>query len=160
MRVANILMNTGLNPRQLELEVTESTLADENGTCESNINALRNLGIQIALDDFGTGFSSLGRLQQFAVDRIKVDRSFVKGLGLSGSDNAIVQAIIDLAKATGLKITAEGVETAEQQKHLQLAGCDDLQGFLMSEPVAEGEISRLMGKLNQLDLRNADAGAH
>ncbi len=145
MKVANILMATGLNPHQLELEVTESTLTDENGICAANIEALRELGVLIALDDFGTGFSSLSRLQSLAVDRIKVDKSFVQGLGTPGSsDAAIVEAIIKLAQATGLKTTAEGVETIEQEEHLQRAGCDDLQGFLMSKPVNEVELSKLL----------------
>jgi diguanylate cyclase (GGDEF)-like protein len=146
IRVANILLGMDMNPRQLELEVTESTLTDGNGVCESNIRALRDLGVQIALDDFGTGFSSLSRLQNLAVDRIKVDRSFVQGLGQSGSDEAIIQAIITLAKATGLKTTAEGVETVEQENYLGSIGCDDLQGFLLSQPISADEMSTLLQK--------------
>lgn len=149
MKVANILMATGLNPHQLELEVTESTLTDDNGVCATNINALRKLGVLIALDDFGTGFSSLSRLQRLSVDRIKVDKSFVQGLGSSSSDAAIVEAIIKLAHATGLKTTAEGVETVEQEEHLQRAGCDDLQGFLMSKPMTEDELSKLLQSVGQ-----------
>ena len=145
MKVATFLMATGLNPHQLELELTESTLADENGACLANIEALRKLGVLIALDDFGTGFSSMNRLQSLSVDRIKVDKSFVQGLNKPGSsDAAIVEAIIKLAQATGLKTTAEGVETVEQEQHLQRAGCDDLQGFLMSKPMSEEELTVLL----------------
>ena len=107
-----------MEARRLELEVTESALTDNSGHCEQNVRALRELGVRIALDDFGTGFSSLGRLQQLDVDRIKIDRRFVQGCGRSGDDEAIVQAIVDLAHAKGLQITAEGVETQEQSEYL------------------------------------------
>jgi diguanylate cyclase (GGDEF)-like protein len=143
MRVANILMKTGANPRHLELEVTESTFTAQDGECQRNIQALRELGVRFALDDFGTGFSSLSRLQQLDVDRIKIDRSFVQGFGKNGSDEAIVQAIIDLAKASGLRTTAEGVETELQNERLRSIGCDEVQGFLFHPPVPPEEIERL-----------------
>lgn len=143
MRVANILMKTGANPRHLELEVTESTFTAQDGECQRNIQALRELGIRFALDDFGTGFSSLSRLQHLDVDRVKIDRSFVQGFGKDGSDEAIVQAIIDLAKASGLRTTAEGVETELQNERLRSIGCDELQGFLFHRPVPPEEIERL-----------------
>lgn len=144
MKVAKILLSIGMDPTRLELEVTESALADSAGHCEHNIKALRALGITIALDDFGTGFSTLGRLQQFKVDRIKIDRSFVQGFGRSANDEAIVRAIIDLAHAKGLRTTAEGVETTEQSDYLRHIGCDDLQGFLLSRPVSVKDIERLL----------------
>ena len=140
MRVANILISTGVNPRHLELEVTESTFTAQEGECQRNIQALRELGVRFALDDFGTGFSSLSRLQQLDVDRIKIDRSFVQGFGKDGSDEAIVQAIIDLAKVSGLRTTAEGVETELQGDRLSNIGCDELQGFLFHKPVPAEEI--------------------
>lgn len=144
VKVANVLLSTGMSPYKLELEVTESALTDDNGTCDRNISALRELGVQIALDDFGTGFSSLSRLQRLSVDRIKIDRSFVQGLSHSGSDEAIVQAIVSLAKATGLKTTAEGVETSQQGEYLRQIGCDDVQGFFLSKPVSEAEMMKLL----------------
>ncbi|MBX3571650.1 MAG: EAL domain-containing protein [Mesorhizobium sp.] len=143
MRVANTLMRTGANPRHLELEVTESTFTAKDGECQRNIQALRELGVRFAIDDFGTGFSSLSRLQQLDVDRIKIDRSFVQGFGKDGSDEAIVRAIIDLAKASGLRTTAEGVETELQNERLRSIGCDELQGFLLHKPVPPEEIERL-----------------
>src|SRR5690606_34660656 len=143
MRVANILMQTGANPRHLELEVTESTFTAQDGECQRNIQALRELGVRFALDDFGTGFSSLSRLQQLDVDRIKIDRSFVQGSGKAGSDEASAQAIIDLAAAPGLRTTAEGVETELQHARLRSIGCDELQGFLFHRPVPSEEIERL-----------------
>jgi diguanylate cyclase (GGDEF)-like protein len=144
MRVAAILMANGFDPRRLELEVTETAMSDKDGTGQRNIAALRELGIRFALDDFGTGFSSLGRLQQLDVDRIKIDRSFVHGFGSDNGDEAIVRAIIDLAKATGLRTTAEGVETLEQHKFLGEIGCDELQGFLLAKPVSAKEIDALL----------------
>lgn len=144
MKVAKILLSIGMDPTRLELEVTESALTDSAGHCEHNIKALRALGITIALDDFGTGFSSLGRLQQLAVDRIKIDRCFVQGFGRSTNDEAIVRAIIDLAHAKGLRTTAEGVETTEQSDYLRGIGCDDLQGFLLSRPAPVKDIERLL----------------
>lgn len=143
MRVANTLMQTGANPRHLELEVTETTFTAKDGECQRNIQALRELGVRFAIDDFGTGFSSLSRLQQLDVDRIKIDRSFVQGFGKDGSDEAIVRAIIDLAKASGLRTTAEGVETELQNERLRSIGCDELQGFLLHKPVPPEEIERL-----------------
>jgi diguanylate cyclase (GGDEF)-like protein len=144
-RVSHTLLSTGMEARRLELEVTESALTDNSGHCEQNVRALRELGVRIALDDFGTGFSSLGRLQQLDVDRIKIDRRFVQGCGRSGDDEAIVQAIVDLAHAKGLRITAEGVETQEQSEYLRKIGCDELQGFLLSRPVSTADIDRIFG---------------
>jgi EAL domain-containing protein (putative c-di-GMP-specific phosphodiesterase class I) len=146
VRVANILLSLGFNPHRLELEVTESALSDRGGECERNIAALRELGIRFALDDFGTGFSSLGRLHQLQVDRIKIDRSFVHGFGKSTGDEAIVQAIVDLARAIGLKTTAEGVETVAQSNYLKNIGCDELQGFLLSKPLPASKIQLLWRK--------------
>lgn len=143
-KVAALLLEFGIEPHRIELELTESALTDPNGICDHNVKALRLLGVRIALDDFGTGFSSLGRLQKLAVDRIKIDRSFVSGFGRANGDEAIVQAIVELAKARGLMTTAEGVETAEQQSHLKQMGCDDLQGFLFSRPVTAHEISLIL----------------
>lgn len=144
MKVAKLLLSLDMPPGRLELEVTESAFTDTGGQCEHNIRALRALGIKIALDDFGTGFSSLGRLQQLAVDRIKIDRSFIQGFGQSANDEDIVEAIVHLARAKGLKTTAEGVETSAQSDYLSAIGCDDLQGFLLSRPVSAGDLERLL----------------
>jgi diguanylate cyclase (GGDEF)-like protein len=137
MRVTNILLATGLSPNRLELEVTETAMSDMDGVSRANVAALRKLGVRFALDDFGTGFSSLGRLQQLDVDRIKIDRSFISGFGSGNGDEAIVRAIVDLAKARGLRTTGEGVETAEQSSFLAEIGCDELQGFLMGRPLSQ-----------------------
>ncbi|MCT7374898.1 putative bifunctional diguanylate cyclase/phosphodiesterase [Chelativorans salis] len=144
-KVGETLRACGLHPRRLEIEVTEGAISDNVGHCEQNIRALREMGVQIALDDFGTGFSSLGRLKQLQVDRIKIDRSFVHGFGRLSGDEAIVQAMIHLARARGLRTTAEGVETREQSDYLKQVGCDELQGFLFSSPVTLSQIDALLG---------------
>lgn len=146
VRVANILMSIGFSPRRLELEVTETAMSDKDGNGQRNIAALRELGVRFALDDFGTGFSSLSRLQQLDVDRIKIDRSFVNGFGSANGDEAIVRAIVDLAKATGLRTTAEGVETTQQSEFLDEIGCDELQGFLLAKPLPAAEIDAIFSK--------------
>jgi EAL domain-containing protein (putative c-di-GMP-specific phosphodiesterase class I) len=101
-------------------------------------------GVSIALDDFGTGYSSLRHLSDFDVDRVKIDRSFVHEIGGAASGDRLVQAIIDLAQAVGLKTTAEGVETAEQNAFLTRIGCDSLQGFLLAAPMPEQELLELL----------------
>jgi EAL domain-containing protein (putative c-di-GMP-specific phosphodiesterase class I) len=143
-RVAATLMATGLQPHRLELEVTESAIVDDSGSAQENIAALRELGVAIAIDDFGTGFSSLARLQHLDVDRIKIDRSFINGFGKSGSNEAIVKAIVDLARAVGLATTAEGVETPAQQERLMEIGCDHLQGYLLGKPMRRADMEQLL----------------
>jgi EAL domain-containing protein (putative c-di-GMP-specific phosphodiesterase class I) len=135
MRVLSQLERLGFDPKRLEIEITETALVDDSAQCERNVNALRSVGVRFALDDFGTGFSSLGRLQRLQVDRIKIDRCFVSRIGQPDGNEAIVQAIISLAHANGLRTTAEGVETDEQSKALCRMGCDEFQGFLLSAPV-------------------------
>jgi diguanylate cyclase (GGDEF)-like protein len=144
LRVTNILMTAGFDPKRLELEVTETAFGSSSRACERNMSALREIGVRFALDDFGVGFSSLGRLHQFEVDRIKVDRSFVSGFGKANGDEAIVQAIVNLAKSVGLRTTAEGVETITQADYLIEIGCDNLQGYLLSRPVPAREITELL----------------
>ncbi|WLR95438.1 putative bifunctional diguanylate cyclase/phosphodiesterase [Shinella zoogloeoides] len=144
MRVLSTLNAAGLNPTRLEIEITESALGDNSGHCERNIAALRALGIRFALDDFGTGFSSFGRLQSLDVDRIKIDKCFVDGFGKPGGNEEIVRAMIKLAQAKGLRTTAEGIETPEQNAVLQRLGCDDVQGYLLSRPVPAAAIDAML----------------
>ena len=143
LRVISALEKTGFDPAMLEIEITESALLENEDTCRRNINALRQIGVRFALDDFGTGFSSFGRLQQLDVDRIKIDRCFVASYGTAENNDAIVQAMISLARAKGLKITAEGIETIEQKAWLSELGCDDLQGYILSKPLLPELISEL-----------------
>ncbi|MBV2186761.1 MAG: EAL domain-containing protein [Rhizobium sp.] len=144
IEVMAILAAAGLAPHKLELEVTETAWMDSSDSCAANIRALRAAGIHIALDDFGTGFSTFGRLHETEVDHIKIDKMFVDGVGKDRGDEAIVQAIVELARAKGLKITAEGVETNEQNEFLTRIGCDELQGFLFARPMSEEDVGELL----------------
>ena len=131
----SILAQTGLPPSRLELELTEAALFNIDETAQDTLGRLRALGILIALDDFGTGCSSLSHLIQFNIDRIKIDRSFVRLLGTQAEGAAIVSAILGLSRTLGKATTAEGVETEGQRDFLVAAGCNDLQGFLFSRPM-------------------------
>jgi EAL domain-containing protein (putative c-di-GMP-specific phosphodiesterase class I) len=133
--VLSILAETGLPPSRLELELTEAALFNIDETAQGTLGRLRSHGIRIALDDFGTGFSSLSHLIQFNIDRIKIDRSFVRLLGTQAEGAAIVSAILGLSRTLGKATTAEGVETKGQRDFLVAAGCNDLQGFLFSRPL-------------------------
>ncbi|HUQ40584.1 MAG TPA: EAL domain-containing protein [Acidimicrobiales bacterium] len=133
-----ILIDTGLDPSLLHLEITESALLDDSGTGMAALASLRRLGVSLHVDDFGTGYSSLSYLRRFRVDALKIDSSFVDGLGRSSEDTEIVGAIISMARALGLKTIAEGVETAQQLAELQRLGCDQAQGFYLAMP-QEGE---------------------
>ncbi len=132
--VAAILLETGLDPARLCLEVTESLLIEDPEASIHTLSRLKQLGVKIAIDDFGTGYSSLEYLRRLPVDCVKIDRSFVRGLPDNGEDAAIVNAVVDLGHALSLSVTAEGVETREQLGNLQAAGCDTAQGFLFWRP--------------------------
>jgi diguanylate cyclase (GGDEF)-like protein len=133
-RVYAILHRTRLDPARLELEITETSLIDANDDCRRNLGWLRDIGVHIALDDFGTGYSSFRHLG-FEVDRIKIDQSFVAAIQEGQAGSPVIQAIADLARLSGLKTTAEGVETEQQKRFLTSIGCDSLQGFLLCEPL-------------------------
>ncbi len=145
-RVLAVLARTGLDPARLELEITETCFMENATQCQPNIATLRAKGVRIALDDFGTGYSSLNHLRQFAVDRIKIDGSFVRAIDTATGGGPIIQAIVDLARATGLKVTAEGIETDEQSHFLTGIGCHELQGFLLSRPLPVAAVDQLFGK--------------
>jgi diguanylate cyclase (GGDEF)-like protein len=146
-RVLDILRETGMEPGGLELEITESLLLDSTESSAGALRTLRTAGLRIALDDFGTGYSSLTYLQKYPVDKIKIDRSFIQNLGADAASDALVQAIVDLARAMKVEVTAEGVETMEQRDFLRAIGCNELQGFLFSRPVAESQIDEMVGPL-------------
>jgi diguanylate cyclase (GGDEF)-like protein/PAS domain S-box-containing protein len=136
--VKDVLVRTGLPPDLLEVEVTESVLLDDRGSADALLE-LNDLGVRVAIDDFGTGYSSLSYLKRFAVDTLKLDRSFVQDLTLDADDDAIASAVITLAHSMGITVTAEGVETAVQQRFLSDRACDHLQGFLISKPLAHDQ---------------------
>ena len=133
--VHTVLLETGLSPSRLELEITESVLIDDFGRAQSILRRLKSLGVKIVMDDFGTGYSSLSYLQSFPFDKIKVDRSFVADLETNNHNAAIVRAVITLAKSLNLPVLAEGVETETQRQILSREGCDQIQGYLIGKPL-------------------------
>ena len=138
--VRRVLHETGLDPRYLELELTESLLLTNEDVTFSVLQDLKNMGLQLAIDDFGTGYSSLSYLKKFPVSKLKIDRSFIRDVGLSPDDEAITIAIISMAKSLHLKVIAEGVETEAQMSFLRAHHCDEIQGYLFSKPVQADEL--------------------
>ncbi len=150
--VAEVLREVGMAPDRLELEITESVLMADSPTIRETINRLKTLGVTLALDDFGTGYSSLRYLKSFAVDRLKIDRSFVRDLGSNGNDAAIVKAVISLAEALNLGVIAEGVETLAQQDFLEAHGCSHTQGFLLGHPMSCSEVVSFLSRIDKRPL--------
>ena len=142
--VLSNMLKYGVEPGQLEVEITESALMRHIGDTITALQKLRDAGVILSIDDFGTGYSSLGYLKQFPVDTLKIDRSFVKDLHSSSDDAAICAAIIAMARELRLKVVAEGVEVQEQLDFLRLHGCDQIQGFLISKPVPLTDLDRLL----------------
>jgi EAL domain-containing protein (putative c-di-GMP-specific phosphodiesterase class I) len=147
--VARALVESALDPNLLCLEITETVLMEDAGSSRTALDSLKALGVQLAVDDFGTGYSSLLYLRRFPVDILKVDRSFVSGLGQSPADTAIVAGVVGLAHALGLVAVAEGVETAEQAARLAALGCNLAQGYLWSRALP---VERLWRWLDDLGL--------
>jgi diguanylate cyclase (GGDEF)-like protein len=142
--LSGILNDSGVRPRDLILEITESTILQNTKTAFASLHALTEMGLLLVIDDFGTGYSSLGYLKRFPIHAIKIDRSFVKEIS-TGSDNAaIAVAIISMAHSLRLKVVAEGVESEEQLAFLCSQRCDEAQGYLFSHPLPPGEISKLL----------------
>ena len=142
--VDQVLAETGLPAQRLELEITESVFLDAQETTLACLNALRARGIHIALDDFGTGYSSLSYLRSFPFDRVKIDRSFIRDLGVNDEAAAIVHAIVDMASSLGMRTTGEGVETQSQADLLARTGCGQVQGYLFGRPCAPEAIGSVM----------------
>lgn len=145
-RVIAIVRECGGHPQRIELEVTEGVLLEEDGRTTDALRKLREAGFRIALDDFGTGYSSLGYLHRFEVDKIKIDRSFTQSLGQGNKAATVIKAIVALGHAMSVTVTAEGVETETQRSFLDMAGCNEMQGFLFSKAVSEEQIMRLLGR--------------
>jgi len=144
--VRAIISDTHINPSQVELEITESVLMDDVEMSEDTLGQLKRLGVKLVVDDFGTGYSSLSYLRRFPVDVLKVDRSFVDGLGSDPSDSAIVTAIVTLAHTLGLSAIAEGVETSRQLTELRRLRCDMAQGYLMARPATGHDAGELLAR--------------
>ncbi len=132
--VRQALQDTGVSPTQIELELTESTIMQDDALTIQTLRDLKAMGVGLALDDFGTGYSSLSYLRRFTIDRVKIDRSFVSELPENASDAALTSAIIAMAHGLRLEVVAEGVETEAQARFLELRGCDELQGYLFGRP--------------------------
>jgi diguanylate cyclase (GGDEF)-like protein len=139
-----ILKKTGLDPKSLELELTESVLMKQAESAASILQTLRDQGVQVAVDDFGTGYSSLSYLRKFPIDALKIDQSFVRQITSAGDDTSIVTAVISMARSLNLRVVAEGVETLEQLAFLQARECDEAQGYYFSRAVPPEQFAALL----------------
>jgi len=144
--VAAVLAETRLDPDVLWLEITETSIMADAKAAAETLGAIRALGAHLAIDDFGTGYSSLTYLRRFPVESLKIDRSFVAGIGRNREDEAIVDMILSLARALGLHVVAEGVETPEQLAHLQRLGCTLVQGFHFGRPMPPDQVWNFLGE--------------
>jgi len=135
-RVFEVLAETGLPAKRLEIEITEGLLLQNSPSIQTTLMKLRTRGVRVALDDFGTGYSSISYLRSHGVDKLKIDQSFTAQLGVDLEIDSIVRSIIDLGRAMHMTVTAEGVETPEQRLILDTMGCNQLQGYLLSRPLS------------------------
>lgn len=142
--VRDALASSGLDPRRLELEVTEGILLNDTEETLAILSSLRDIGVKLAMDDFGTGYASLGYLQKFRFDKIKIDRSFIKNLGNDANAAAIVRAVVGLSEELGMTTNAEGVENQQQMELLRGHGCSEVQGYLFWAPMPCEEFQRLI----------------
>jgi len=159
--VERTLTETRFDPARLELELTESVLLGNVDIAEAAMLRLKALGVKIALDDFGTGYSSLLYLRRFPFDKLKIDRSFVRAIEKAADAAAIVHAIVSLGRGLGMQVTAEGVETADQQLFLRAAGVHSMQGFRFGRPVSADEITARLkspGSFTPVEVPQALAG--
>ena len=143
-RVAEVLQETGLHPKRLELELTEGIMMDDSEATIGALQALKELGVQLSIDDFGTGYSSLSYLSRFPLDELKIDRSFVVDFDKSQNDSSLIIAIIAMARSMRLQLVAEGVETSEQYHFLTQHGATVIQGYMFSQPVPVEELKPLL----------------
>ena len=151
LAVSRILQETGLDPAQLEVELTESMVMHNVEAAIATLQGLKSLGISLSVDDFGTGYSSLSYLKDLPIDALKIDRSFVRDIrsGSEAEDGILAQAIISLGHALHLKVIAEGVETDAQLHFLKRHGCDQVQGFLYGEPVPPEQFAQLLERVRR-----------
>ncbi len=142
-QVETILVTTGMDPKNLVIELTETALIENADTAVAMLDRIREFGVRVHLDDFGNGYSSLSYLQRFPIDRLKIDKSFVAGLASSREDQAIVRAILSLADSLGKGVVAEGIETQDQLERLQGMQCAFGQGYLFSRALSETDAHAL-----------------
>lgn len=142
--VADVLQETGLPATRLELEITESLAMHDAEKSITTMNELRALGIQLSIDDFGTGYSSLSYLKCFPINKLKVDQSFVRNMTSNANDASIARTVVSLGQSLNLTVIAEGVETHEQLALLEQYGCDEVQGYLFSRPIAKESLEKFI----------------
>jgi EAL domain-containing protein (putative c-di-GMP-specific phosphodiesterase class I) len=144
--IADALADAGLPPHALELEITESIAMSRVDVVERLLGGIRDLGVELSIDDFGTGYSSLAYLKRFPVQRLKIDRAFVRDLGRDADSAAIVRSVVALGHGLSMRIVAEGVETEEQLALLRALGCDEYQGYLFARPMDASAVPALLGR--------------
>lgn len=144
LSINRVLKETGLDPRYLELELTESTLMNNSEFTIETLHQIKAMGVRVSIDDFGTGYSSLSRLKRFPVDSLKIDRSFVKDITTNADDAAVATMVVAMARSLNLKVVAEGVETLEQLQFLKSLACDEMQGYFISRPVDAEEFTQFL----------------
>jgi EAL domain-containing protein (putative c-di-GMP-specific phosphodiesterase class I) len=142
--IQRTVREAGVDPGHLKLEITESVVMSDAEATVDKLRALKALGLRLAIDDFGTGYSSLSYLKRFPVDTLKIDRSFIDGLGQDAQNTAIVHSIVALATTLNLSVTAEGIETPHQQAQLRALGCQLGQGYLFARPLPADGIEALL----------------
>ncbi|MHB1100291.1 MAG: EAL domain-containing protein, partial [Burkholderiales bacterium] len=140
----NYLEQLGLTGNSIAVEITEGLLLETKSSATDRLHAMREAGLQISLDDFGTGYSSLSYLKQYPIDYLKIDQSFVRDMTTDPNDEALCEAIVVMAHKLGLKVIAEGVETAQQRDLLSAMGCDYAQGYLFSKPLPAEAFAKLV----------------
>jgi EAL domain-containing protein (putative c-di-GMP-specific phosphodiesterase class I) len=143
--IQRVLVETGVNPRQLKLEITENSVMEDAATTMAGLARLRELNLEFHMDDFGTGYSSLSYLHKLPIDALKIDRSFITAMRKDSASRSIVQAIVALGHSLNMRVIAEGVETAEQLEQLGAIGCDFAQGYLFSKPMPPEQVMEMLG---------------
>jgi EAL domain-containing protein (putative c-di-GMP-specific phosphodiesterase class I) len=139
--VAGTIAETGMDPRWIEFEVTESVMLPDPQQAVKLLRNLKAMGVRLTIDDFGTGYSSLAYLKRLPIDCVKIDASFIRGIPVDASDVAITETILAMAGSLGLKVVAEGVETLDQVRFLERRGCDEMQGYYFSKPLPAEELT-------------------
>lgn len=150
MAARHALEKSGLEPSRLSFEVTETLMLQDSAATLKTLTELRQMGIEIALDDFGTGYASLNYLRSFPFDKLKIDQVFVRDLKHRIECDAIVRAVVDLARSLGMRSVAEGVETLDHLRQVSIAGCDEVQGYFFSRPVEAGNV---LDAITQCDMK-------
>jgi EAL domain-containing protein (putative c-di-GMP-specific phosphodiesterase class I) len=141
--VVSAIASAGVDPKRVELEITETVLLKESTANFAALHRLRGLGVRIVMDDFGTGYSSLSYLRNFPFDKIKIDQSFIAGT-INKESISIIRAICGLSTDLGITTTVEGVETEDQLRHVTEAGCDQIQGFYFSRPRPSSDVANML----------------